>query len=454
MHTAGTSTLNYLAGARIALAGATDRGRQRTSNQDSFAIDEATGVAVVADGVGGERAGDVASAIVTRVVCDAVRKRLLAIAGNHVNAIRLREHELALIAQAALLDAHCEVLEAAKTTGQEGMASTAALVFVHAELATISWAGDSSVFLFRDGALKQLTRGHSLEEDLSGGRAASAGKRHKGPLTMVAGGAVDPFMPEVRHEPIRPGDILLLSSDGLTDMLQDRQVARIIDRHRASLDSAVAALVAAANDAGGEDNVTVALIAIHQAPAGIAAGQVDRHAPSLTARLLTQVRPAALALFVAGLASGSLLTLAVRRGLESALLTGTGSKPAEVRSEADPQPPKPQANQPSLGVPGSNRSAPTPATKSSSAATAAPLQEPTSQTPTVPETSDSVEERMPTAPAVLKEAHSPNCTKASPSTDAKESAAQEAASSASGNASPPTKSRRRENAGPSTEGRK
>lgn len=441
MHIAGTGTLSYLAGARITLAGATDRGRQRASNQDSFAIDEATGVAVVADGVGGERAGDVASSIVTRIVCNAVRKRLLAIAGDHVNAIRLREHELALIAQTALLDAHCDVLDAAKAAGHEGMASTVALVFVHAELATIAWAGDSSVFLFRDGALKQLTRGHSLEEDLSGGRAASAGKRHKGPLTMVAGGAADPFMPEVRHEPIRPGDILLLSSDGLTDMLQDRQVARILDRHRTSLDSAVAALVTAANDAGGEDNVTVALIAIHQTPAGISSGQGDRHAPSVTARLLTQVRPAALALFLAGLASGSLLTLAVRMGLESAWPAGTDSKPTEVRSEAGPQPPKPQANQPSLGVPGSNRSAATPATNASSAAAVAPLQEPTSRAPTVPEASDSVDERMPTSPAMLPEAQSPNRANASPSTGAKESAAQEAASSASGNASPPTMSR-------------
>lgn len=451
----GSGAPDYLAGTRISLAGATDRGRQRTSNQDSLALDEATGVAVVADGVGGELAGDVASAIVTRVVCDAVRKRLLAVAGDHINSIRLREHELALIAQAALLDAHCDVLDNAKAAGRVGMASTVALVLVHAELATISWAGDSSVFLLRDGTLRQLTRSHSLEEDLSGGRAASPGRRHKGPLTMAAGSAGDPFMPEVRHEPIRPGDILMLCSDGLTDMLEDSQVARIVGRHRASLDTAAVALLAAANDAGGEDNVTVALIGIHKTPSGLAADRGNRRAPNVTARLLAQARPAALALFMAGLVSGSLLTLAARSGLDPVSLDDAGPKPAEGRNEAAPQRPKRQASQASLGVPASSSSAP--AKKASDAAAGTRPEPPTSNAPVLQEAPGvavppvATKDRMSTTPVAPLKAQPLKRATESASAGRKATATQEAASSTGGKTSPPTKSRRLEKAGPSTE---
>ncbi len=442
--TPSSGSADSLAGALIELAGVTDRGRKPTSNQDSLALDETTGVAVVADGVGGERAGEVASAIVTRTVRDAVRKRLLAVAGAHVNSLRLREPELALIAQAALVDAHCEVLDNATAAGRDGMASTVVLVFVHAELATISWAGDSSVFLLREDSLKQLTRGHSLEEDLSGGRAAEPGRRRKGPLTMAAGSAGDPFMPEVRHERIRSGDILLLCSDGLTDMLEDREVARIIGRHRDSLDAAAAALVAAANDAGGEDNVTVALIGIHKTPGQIAADRGDRNATNLLARLQTRVRPAALALFTVGLVSGSLLTFAAKRGLEPASLANTGSVPADVRRQAVPQPNEPQASLPSPGVLDSSRSVPT---KPKSAATLALPPTPSPQAPTVPE---AAEQGIDPTPAVLPQEQGPKRGKASPSTDGKDSA-QRTGSSAGGNASPSRRSRRPTKSGPSTE---
>lgn len=308
---------NYRGGARISLAGATDPGRLRKVNEDSLALDLAAGLAVVADGVGGEKAGDVASAIVSRVVREAVTKRLLAIAGDYINSVRLRPDELSLIVRAALVDAHCEILEHARNNGLAGMASTAVVALVHGDLATICWAGDSSAFLARHGTITQLTRSHNLDEDMSGGSSGAKGRRAKGALTQVVGGGGDLFAPGVRHEAISAKDILLLCSDGLTDMLGDAQIMSIIANRELALDSAARALVAAANEAGGQDNITVALVGIESVPRREAVGlggerKLDRPIGN-PRRLLI----AATTTFVLGLALGGGLTLSLRGPADS-----------------------------------------------------------------------------------------------------------------------------------------
>jgi serine/threonine protein phosphatase PrpC len=280
---------SFVGGARISLAGATDRGRRREHNEDALVLDASYGLAVVADGVGGEQAGEVASAMAVRVVQEAVRKRLLAMVGDYVDSMRLLPEELSLIVRAALIDAHSEVLTQGSAVGSKGMSSTVTAIFVHDEVAVIGWAGDSPAFVLRDGRLAQLTRSHNVQQDIAAGRGHGQEPRRKGALTMVVGGGGDPFMPDVYCKSLSAGDILLACSDGLTDVLDDARITAIIERRRHDLDGAALALIAAANEAGAEDNITVALVRIESAPVGLSTSTTSA-GPAVPTGLFTATR--------------------------------------------------------------------------------------------------------------------------------------------------------------------
>lgn len=253
-------------GAVLTLSGASDPGKSRDHNEDSLLVDPELGLVAVADGLGGHNAGEVASDIVNQVLAYAVRRRLLAIGGEQLNAVELEAETLELVLRAALVDAHAAVLEAARAAqSRSGMASTVVALLVHGGTAVLGWVGDSPAYRFQGGRLgSPLTRSHNLSQD--SGRPPRNGGSGKSLLTRVMGGGDNIFMPDTLIFPVYAGETYLLCSDGLTDMVSDTEIGEILCASSLDLELASAQLIQAANRAGGEDNITVTLLRVDEAP--------------------------------------------------------------------------------------------------------------------------------------------------------------------------------------------
>jgi len=237
--------------ASIHMWGITDTGRQRARNEDAIAWDEARGYAVLADGVGGQNAGDVASRLVVSVLESHLRAVCDGDAG-HVLAEAVREANALIHGQALANPVHA------------GMGSTVvAVLFLPCE-AMVAHVGDSRFYRLREGRLEALTVDHSLVQELvSGGfltpeEARASG--HRNVITRALGSASDVAV-EVRRFDTRPGDRLLLCSDGLSDMVDEDTIAALLSRG-APPDAIALDLVALANDNGGKDNISAIVIEV------------------------------------------------------------------------------------------------------------------------------------------------------------------------------------------------
>jgi protein phosphatase len=225
-------------------AGRTDVGRQRTANEDSLVVRPP--LFAVADGMGGAKAGEVASAVAVEAVEDA--------------------HESSEPAEAQLAgivrEANRRIYElAVADESRRGMGTTLTLAKVHGEEVSLAHVGDSRAYRLRGGELQQLTRDHSLVAELerSGQITAEAAEHH--PQRSIITRALGPE-PDVEVDTYtlagREDDVFLICSDGLTSMISDEEVSSIL-RSAGSLDEAADALVLAANQSGGKDNITVIL---------------------------------------------------------------------------------------------------------------------------------------------------------------------------------------------------
>ncbi len=239
---------------RIAMA--TDVGRVRSRNEDSVASDTSSGWALVADGMGGHRGGDVASAIVARTAgaClagppekpwtgDRIERRVRDV---------IREANRAIYEQS---NANLKLY---------GMGSTAVLAQTWNGLVTVGHVGDSRAYRLRGGRLERLTVDHSLLQELLDGGMISAAEARRAPgrgvLTRSLG--VDPDVEvDVVTVEFAKDDCLLLCSDGLTEMLDDDQILAELTAADGDLAQATARLIDAANGGGGRDNVSVVLMA-------------------------------------------------------------------------------------------------------------------------------------------------------------------------------------------------
>ena len=225
-------------------AGRTDVGRQRTANEDSLVVSPP--LFAVADGMGGAKAGEVASAVAVE-----------AVEGWRESA-EPAEAQLAGIVR----DANRRIYDlAVADESRRGMGTTLTLAKVHGDEVSLAHVGDSRAYRLRDGELTQLTRDHSLVAELerSGQITPEAAEHH--PQRSIITRALGPE-PDVEVDTYtltgRDDDVFLICSDGLTSMISDEEVTSIL-RSSDSLDGAADALVRAANQSGGKDNITVIL---------------------------------------------------------------------------------------------------------------------------------------------------------------------------------------------------
>jgi protein phosphatase len=221
-----------------------DTGRQRNANEDSFFV--RAPIFVVADGMGGAQAGEVAS----KAAADAFDVDL-----SHGASPERILRETIATANRRIHD----LARADPSRAGMGTTLTAAIVSAEREEIAIGHVGDSRAYRLRAGRLERLTRDHSLVEEMRRKGQLTDAQAEDHPQRSIITRALGPepdVEPDVQTVPASPGDVFLICSDGLTTMLDAEQIGRILDR-ATSLDAAVRTLVDEANRAGGRDNITV-----------------------------------------------------------------------------------------------------------------------------------------------------------------------------------------------------
>jgi serine/threonine protein phosphatase PrpC len=237
-------------GAALSAAGMTDRGRCRRANEDFFVMLQEAGVFVVCDGMGGAAAGETASHLAAETAAAALAK-----AKKGAGAIR----EAVRLANQAVYQ------RARRDRRLEGMGTTLVALSISGNTAWLGHVGDSRCYRWRRGTLERLTQDHSLvEEQIRIGRMTREQAR-RSPMQNVITRAVGTraeVIADVQEIELRPDDIYLMASDGLTRELTDMAITGVLLSGNSDLDATCANLIAAANAAGGRDNITCVLVRV------------------------------------------------------------------------------------------------------------------------------------------------------------------------------------------------
>ena len=237
--------------------GCSDAGQVREENQDVFAVRENLGVALLADGMGGTRAGGVAAEIAVDAALE------------HLTGVLKRQSLGAAALSAAVKQANDRVIGMSNAiSSYRGMGTTlVATALIDESRGYVAHVGDSRAYRFRAGELQQITKDHSLVQDwVDAGVISAAEARHAPNRNVItrAIGADRSVQADVAEIDLAADDLLLMCSDGLTGMLTDDEIAFALRTAMGSRDEDLAqtatSLVDAANRAGGTDNVTVVLI--------------------------------------------------------------------------------------------------------------------------------------------------------------------------------------------------
>jgi protein phosphatase len=250
----------------IEACGRSDVGRRRKLNEDSFLIDRERLFFAVCDGMGGHNAGEVASGMTVETLATFVRESqgveferipwtfgadaALSRDGNRIRtAIKLANER---VFKAAAGNEECA-----------GMGTTVVAALVADDVLTVGWAGDSRCYILRDRKLVQLTRDDSWVSAAASEGILSADEIERHPLRNIitkAVGAREAIDVDLIEERLRPGDRVLLCSDGLHSLVSDGEILERLVASDPTIEQAAERLIAAANDAGGKDNITVVIL--------------------------------------------------------------------------------------------------------------------------------------------------------------------------------------------------
>ena len=257
----------------VEVAGKTDPGRVRPNNEDNFGYDSRYGIFVVCDGMGGQAAGEVASKMGVDILLDYFRQDSVS-GPHHGNGQPPDEAPGNLSPAARALDqaihlANHKIFEAGQQeSGRSGMGSTIVAALVGGHALTIGNVGDSRIYLIRQGEIQQLTEDHSLVmEQLRQGYITreQAQQSEMQNVILRALGSEEELEVDVEDLVAMPGDLILMTSDGLTRHLDDQEILKIVTAS-SSLERMCGDLIQAANQRGGDDNITCLLLRIVEQP--------------------------------------------------------------------------------------------------------------------------------------------------------------------------------------------
>ncbi len=241
---------------QIKVGARTDVGMVRSGNEDNFfaEADAKRGVFVVADGMGGHAAGEVASEMAVQIVA----RTLLPLQSVKSDGAPVT------VAQ-ALKDANRAIYERMLAeVDKQGMGTTASVLVMSDEGYLIGQIGDSRIYLLRDGALSQITKDHSyVQEQVDAGLLTPEQARYHPYSNVITRcvGASDEVEADIYQGEMRPGDVFLVASDGLTGMVDDRRLQQLL-LARSGPGRIVDALIAEANNRGGLDNITAIVVQV------------------------------------------------------------------------------------------------------------------------------------------------------------------------------------------------
>jgi len=241
----------------IEMAAVTDAGSVRQFNEDCVVTDSGIGVAVLADGMGGHRAGEVASNMAAQLIFSDLQSQgpQFRSGGGPHSPLRALDR--------SINRANAAVFEAAQARSTyHGMGTTVALAVFYDDRVALGHIGDSRIYRLRNDALQLLTRDDSLLRDqieLGLISAVDARDSHNRSLVTQALGIAKSIHAHVREDDASPGDIFVLCSDGLNDLVDDADIELIVRALKSNLPLAANHLVQAAKDNGGYDNVSVIL---------------------------------------------------------------------------------------------------------------------------------------------------------------------------------------------------
>lgn len=260
-------SISFTVGAqRVRFAGKTDVGQVRALNEDNLLVPSEMALGVVSDGMGGHACGEVASELTVETIDEYYKRTQEDVAP--VWPLRMPQIELQRDrVVTAIKLANSRIFEtAAADAEKKGMGCTVDLIYFAQERAYIGHVGDSRVYRIRHGQMEQITEDHSLLNDYKRMKEMSGDEVENFPhknVVVRALGLGEQVNVDVLVEEAAIGDLYLVCSDGLTDMLDDPTIAGIVAKYD-RLDSACSKLVEAANDAGGKDNITALLVRIEK----------------------------------------------------------------------------------------------------------------------------------------------------------------------------------------------
>ncbi len=244
----------------------THPGMVRSHNEDSVAQELACGLVVLADGMGGYNAGEVASGIAVSVVATEICQRLESVSPVDRDEASGEELGVALLRD-NIRKANASIYHAAQSQPQyAGMGTTIVSGLFYDNRVAVGHVGDSRMYRLRGETLETITRDHSLlQEQIDGGMISvedARQSRNKNLVTRAVGIDAE-VVPEIHLHDVLVGDIYLLCSDGLNDMVEDEDIQSTLYAMQGNLPLAVEQLIQMANDNGGRDNVSVILVKIN-----------------------------------------------------------------------------------------------------------------------------------------------------------------------------------------------
>ncbi len=227
-----------------------DQGKQRSKNEDACFADPEIGLFIVADGMGGHPAGDIASGMAISAIHSFLQTGLTAeTAGDKISELL----------EAACQQANQQVFRAGQAdAARQGMGTTLALAYCSRGQAFLANVGDSRIYLLREGSLKQCSYDHTLGNRQQIPASQQSGLHHVLTQALGLGKHLEVYQQQI---PLRSGDRLLLCSDGLSNMLTDDEINRLLRLPRRPR-QICRQLIAAANDRGGLDNITAIVVSI------------------------------------------------------------------------------------------------------------------------------------------------------------------------------------------------
>ena len=252
---------------KITILGLTDTGIVRSKNEDSIGFDSSLGLVVLADGMGGHRGGEIASSMTVDTIIDKLQQSLPNLASGEIDEASGFSRESISI-QDAVVEANQLVFQSAEANpDHKGMGTTVVVLQFYNNSFSLAHIGDSRCYRLRSDKFEQITKDHSLLQELidRGFYTPEEARKSMNKNLVTRALGIDPIvMPDIQEDIVLKNDIYLLCSDGLTDLVEDEDIYLTIKQFSANLEEAAKQLITKANQNGGKDNISVMLCRIDE----------------------------------------------------------------------------------------------------------------------------------------------------------------------------------------------